>query len=79
MLVADAPTQARLLTVMHRASPICSPHASDNKEPPPTINHQPFVFLPHMNLLFLLGTAEAADHGRKGTNEIDGVVVKGRI
>ena len=79
MPATAAPTRARLLTVMHRASPICSPHASDDEESPPTINHQPPVFLPHMNPLYLLGTAAAADHGWSGTNEIDGVVVKARI
>ena len=63
MPATAALTRARLLTLIHRASPICSPQASDNKELPPTINHQLPVFLPHVNPLSLLEMAAAADLG----------------
>ena len=82
MPVTAFPTRARLLTVMHRALPICSLHALDDEESAPTINHQPPAFLLHMNPLFLLGTAAASeqdDHGWSGMNEIYGVVVKAHI
>ena len=74
----------RVLQVMHRKSPTCSPHASDDEDnKPPTIS--PFEAPPSpqdLNPLLLLANLaplEENHHGWSGTTENNGVVMEGRI